>query len=64
VGEALDNVIERYPGMRARLRAAGGELRSSVLFFLNSEDIRARDGEATPVAAGDELAIVPIVEGG
>jgi len=64
VGEALEAVVQRYPGMRSRLRTTAGELRSSVLFFLNTEDIRARQGEATPLAAGDELVIAPVAEGG
>jgi molybdopterin converting factor small subunit len=64
VGEALDDLTARYPELRPRLREASGQLRSSVLFFLNSEDIRARQEEATPVADGDVLAIVPVAEGG
>lgn len=64
VGQALEAIIQRYPGLRSRLRTTSGELRSSVLFFLNTEDIRARQGEATVVAAGDELVIAPVAEGG
>ncbi len=64
VGEALDYLIARYPDLRPRLREASGQLHTFLLFFLNSEDIRARQGEATPLSAGDVLAIVPVVEGG
>ncbi len=64
VGEALERLVARYPDLRSRLREQGGGLRASVLFFVNSEDIRARSGEQTPLSEGDELAIVPVGEGG
>ncbi len=64
VGEALDDLILRYPDLRPRLREAGGQMRSFLLCFLNAEDIRARQGEATPLAEGDELTLVFVAEGG
>lgn len=64
VGEALAQLESRYPALRSRLREQGGRLRPSVLFFVNSEDIRTRSGEQTPLSEGDELAIVLLAEGG
>jgi len=64
VGDALEQLVARYPALRSRLREQGGRLRASVLFFLNSEDVRAREGEETPLSDGDELAIVPVADGG
>jgi molybdopterin synthase sulfur carrier subunit len=32
--------------------------------FLNSEDIRSQQGEETALRDGDELSIVPAIEGG
>lgn len=64
VGEALAALERRHPEIRALLRTESGELRPFVLIFLNSEDIRSRQGEETPLRAGDRLAIVPAVEGG
>jgi len=64
VGEALEHLVARYSGLRSRLREQGGRLRPSVLFFVNSEDIRTRSGEQTPLSEGDELAIVLLAEGG
>ena len=64
VGEALAQLVSRYPALRSRLREQGGRLRPSVLFFLNSEDIRTRSGEQTPLSEGDELAIVLLADGG
>lgn len=64
VGEALAQLVSRYPALRFRLREQGGRLRPSVLFFVNSEDIRTRSGEQTPLSEGDELAILVLAEGG
>ena len=64
VGEALAQLVSRYPALRSRLCEQGGRLRPSVLFFVNSQDIRTRSGEQTPLSEGDELAIVLLAEGG
>lgn len=64
VGEALSQLVARYPALRSRLCEQSGRLRPSVLFFVNSEDIRTRSGEQTPLLEGDELAIVMLAEGG
>jgi molybdopterin converting factor small subunit len=64
VGEAVAALADRYPSVRSRLRDERGRLRPSVLVFLNSEDIRAADGEDTAVHDGDELHIVPVSDGG
>ena len=64
VGEALAQLVTRYPALRSRLCEQGGRLRPSVLFFVNSEDIRPLSGEQTPLSEGDEVAIVLLAEGG
>jgi len=64
VGEVLAALESRHPALRSLLRNEAGQLRPFVLVFLNSEDIRAGQGERTPVRDGDVLAIVPAVDGG
>jgi molybdopterin synthase sulfur carrier subunit len=64
VGEALDRLTELYPELRSRLREGGGRLRPSVLFFLNAEDVRSRQGEGTALSEGDTITIVPVADGG
>ena len=64
VGEVLAELERRHSGLRARLRDESGEMRRTVLVFLNAEDIRLREGEETAVREGDELVIVPAIEGG
>jgi molybdopterin synthase sulfur carrier subunit len=64
VGEAMDDLVSRYPALRPRLRDAAGNLRTWALFFLNDEDISTKQGEQTPLAQGDVLAVVVVAEGG
>jgi len=64
VGDVIGALVARYPRLGPRLRSEGGALRPFVLVFLNSQDIRALQGEKTAVHAGDELAFVQALEGG
>ena len=64
VGAALDALLATYPGLQRHLRTEAGALREHVNIFRNDEDVRRLAGEATPLAAGDELIIVPAIAGG
>jgi adenylyltransferase/sulfurtransferase len=64
VGELLSDLTMRYEGLRKHLYADNGKLRNFVNVYLNDEDIRYLQREATPVKAGDTLSIVPSVAGG
>jgi len=64
VGELLADLTKRYDGLRKHLYADDGRLRNFVNVYLNDEDIRYLQKEATPVKAGDSLSIVPSVAGG
>jgi adenylyltransferase/sulfurtransferase len=64
VGELLADLTTRYEGLRKHLYADSGKLRNFVNVYLNDEDIRYLQREATPVKEGDSLSIVPSVAGG
>lgn len=64
IGDAINDLISRHPALRPRLRDAAGNLRTWALFFVNDEDIRTKQGEQTPLAEGDVLAVVTVAEGG
>jgi molybdopterin converting factor small subunit len=64
VGEALAQLASRYEGLRQYLFNDAGKLRTFVNVYLNDEDIRFLQRDATPVQAGDVLAIVPTIAGG
>lgn len=64
VAQLIDALEDTFPGIRTRLCDDTGKLRRFLNFYVNSEDIRFLDNEATALKAGDEVSIVPAVAGG
>lgn len=64
VGDAIDDVVARFPELGPRLRDDEGKQYPFVTLYLNDEDIRFQGGFAAPANDGDELIIVPTVAGG
>ena len=64
VGELLQGLTTRYGGLRNHLYTADGKLRSFVNIYVNDEDIRYLQKDATPLRAGDVVSIIPSVAGG
>jgi len=64
VGEALAALTGRYGGLRRHLYSDDGKLRSFVNVYLNDDDIRYLDREATVLKPSDVISIVPSVAGG
>jgi molybdopterin synthase sulfur carrier subunit len=64
VAEALSELAARYEGLRKHLFTEAGKLRTFVNVYLNDEDVRFLQREATPLRDNDVLAIVPTVAGG
>jgi molybdopterin converting factor small subunit len=63
VGEILHQLTAQHPALRERL-FDGDELRRFVNVYVNNEDIRYLEDLDTPVAANDEVSIIPAVAGG
>ncbi|WP_425386793.1 MoaD/ThiS family protein [Cyanobium gracile] len=65
---SIDGLLQalegRYPGIQARLCDENGKLRRFLNLYVNSEDIRFLDNQATVLSDGDEVSIVPAVAGG
>ncbi len=64
VGEAVADLASRYPELGPRLRDEAGQPYPYVIFYVDDEDIRFKDGFATPVAEGAEILVVPAIAGG
>ncbi len=65
-GTILDLIRDldgRFPGIGERI-TEGDKVRRFVNIYVNEEDIRFMDGEATAVKDGDEVSIVPAIAGG
>jgi adenylyltransferase/sulfurtransferase len=64
VADALSGLIAQHPDLRRHLYTEDGKLRAFVNVYLNDEDIRYLQKEATSVAESDTISIVPSIAGG
>jgi adenylyltransferase/sulfurtransferase len=64
VAEVLGALTTQFPDLRKQLFTDEGKLRSFVNVYLNDEDIRYLQKDATAVGATDTLSIVPSIAGG
>jgi adenylyltransferase/sulfurtransferase len=56
--------VAQHPELRRHLYGEDGKLRAFVNLYLNDEDIRYLQKEATAVKEGDDISIVPSIAGG
>lgn len=64
VGEALSGLVSQHPDLRRHLYTEEGKLRAFVNVYVNDEDVRYMQKEATAVSEGDQISIVPSIAGG
>jgi molybdopterin synthase sulfur carrier subunit len=64
IGDVIGDLERQFPGLRERLVDESGELRRFINIYVNQEDIRFLDNQATTLKDGDEVAIVPAIAGG
>lgn len=64
VGDALSKLTIQFPDLRRHLYTEDGKLRAFVNVYLNDEDVRYLEKEATAVKDNDSISIVPSIAGG
>jgi sulfur-carrier protein adenylyltransferase/sulfurtransferase len=64
VAEALADLTGQYPDLKKNLFNDQGKLRSFVNIYVDDEDIRYLDKEATALAGDETISIVPSIAGG
>ena len=64
IGEAINELQARFPGIQERLVDEKGEVRRFVNVYVNEEDIRFLKNRETPLKDGDEVSIIPAIAGG
>lgn len=64
VGEAMNALFAQHPDLRKHLYTEDGKLRAFVNLYVNDEDIRYLQKEATAIKEGDQISIIPSIAGG
>ncbi len=64
VGEVLSSLTTQFVDLRRHLYADDGKLRHFVNVYVNDDDIRYLERDATKLKPGDVISIVPSVAGG
>ena len=64
VRAAMAELEREYPALYPNVCDETGAVRRHINIFVNSDNIRDRQGLDTPLAAGDVLIILPAVSGG
>ena len=63
VRELLDDLMSRFPGLRAQL-VEDDDIAPFVNVYVEGEDVRTLDGLDTPVATGSTVILLPAMAGG
>ena len=64
VGEVLDHLDQNYPGFRDLIFDKQSHIPAHINIYLNNREIHSLQGVETPVADGDEVAVIPAIAGG
>ena len=64
IGDLIDQLEARYPGLKSQLMANDRELHRFVNVYVNDEDARYLDKLDTKVNEGDKVSLLPSVAGG
>jgi molybdopterin synthase sulfur carrier subunit len=64
ISEVIASLDAAFPGLKERICDDAGQVRRFVNIFVNDEDIRFLEENATPVKPTDEISIVPAIAGG
>ena len=64
LAELLSVLDEKFPALTAHLRDEQGQIRRFLNIYVNEEDIRCLGGPSYAFQEGDEVLLVPSIEGG
>lgn len=64
IGDVIDRLEARYPGLRDQVLDQNGELHRFVNIYVNDEDVRYLDNLETKATEGDTVSLLPSVAGG
>ena len=60
----IGSLVSAHPALRGQLLTDDGDLNRFVNVYVNGQDVRYLTGLDTPVAAADEVRLLPAMAGG
>jgi sulfur-carrier protein len=60
----VDALVEQHPALKSQLLTDDGDLNRFINVYVNGQDVRYLAGLDTPVAATDEVRLLPAMAGG
>ena len=64
LASVLDDLEQRYAGIKARIVDETGELRRFVNVYVGNDDVRFLDDLGTATPDGTQISVIPAVAGG
>ena len=64
IAEVLDNLDRRFPGVHDLIYSSQHEIPAHINIYVNNHEIGSLQGDETPLAQGDQVAIIPAIAGG
>jgi len=62
--ELIEDLEKNFPGIKERICDETGKVRRFINIYVNEEDVRFLQQEATPLKDGDEVSMIPAIAGG
>jgi len=60
----IESLEKDFSGIKERICDENGKIRKFINIYVNEEDIRFLQIDATPIKDGDEISIIPAIAGG
>ena len=60
----IEDLEKNFPGIKDRICDESGKIRRFINIYVNEEDVRFLQGDATRIKDGDEVSIIPAIAGG
>jgi len=64
VGEAMQDLVAKYPALKPHLYNGDGKLRPFVNLFVGENNVKDLNGLSTPVEEDTRVLLVPSIAGG
>jgi molybdopterin synthase sulfur carrier subunit len=64
IKELIEDLGKNFPGIKERICDETGEIRRFMNIYVNEEDVRFLQDDATPLKDGDEVSMIPAIAGG